>query len=53
MGEHYAIDEILGALLAVAVFFASPWLTKQIGVGLVWIKTKSKHLHSSLRSKAG
>lgn len=53
MGEHYAIDEILGALLAVAVFFASPWLTKRIGTGLSWIKTKSKHLHSSLRSKAG
>lgn len=29
-GEHYAIDELLGALLAIAVFFVSPWLITHI-----------------------
>lgn len=42
MGEHYAIDEILGALLAVAVFFASPWLARQITSLLVRTKSNAK-----------
>lgn len=29
-GEHYFIDELLGALLAVAGFYWSPWLLRQI-----------------------
>ncbi len=29
-GEHYFIDELLGALLAVGVFFASPYITTKM-----------------------
>lgn len=29
-GEHYVIDEVLGALLAVIVFFATPFITKKL-----------------------
>jgi hypothetical protein len=33
-GEHYAIDEILGALYGVAAFYAAPYILKQILVTL-------------------
>jgi membrane-associated phospholipid phosphatase len=48
-GEHYAIDEILGALLAVVVFFLSPWLTKNLFRLLHVCKGKLKTAWVALR----
>ncbi len=42
MGEHYFIDEILGGLLAVVVFFASPYITKKIIKFVSALKSKFK-----------
>lgn len=50
-GEHYAIDEILGALLAVAVFLASPWITLQISKLLSSINKRTKPYLTRLHIK--
>jgi membrane-associated phospholipid phosphatase len=50
-GEHYAIDEILGALLAVAVFYASPFIALRCRVLLSQIK-KLCHIHKRRKHRA-
>jgi len=36
-GEHYAIDEILGALYAIVAFYVAPYALKAITVGWGWL----------------
>ncbi len=43
-GEHYFIDELLGALLAVVVFFASPYTTRKIKQYLRWVQATTMKL---------
>ncbi len=39
-GEHYVIDEVLGALLGLFAFWASPLVSQKIGIALNIVKAK-------------
>lgn len=49
-GEHYVIDEILGALLGIAGFYASPYVAKVIKKALRKLHSHSKKTISNFNS---